>query len=168
MNINPEARFFDKVNYNNLVSLIHNEQNKTVKERYFREIAKQIIITHKILNEIYDGPGVKEIQGVPFDLIGWKGKDIYIIELKGSEQDLNFPKEVQLVRMESLINLARKENIELKPLLLQINLKYFFYCLWPTEFLLNCFKYTDQKLGSARPIKTIVDWIKISIQKLKY
>lgn len=159
MNNFSKVGYFDHTKYSTDIELIHNEKNRTIKEKYFKEIAKDIILSETITDKIFEGPNVKQIQGVPFDLIGVKGNDIYIIELKGSDQDLNFPKEVQLVRMEKLIAQAKKQNIILKPLLFQINLKYCFYCIWPAEFLANCFKYVDKRLGTSKTFERIVRWI---------
>jgi hypothetical protein len=62
--------------------------------------------------------------------------------------------------MEKVINQAKEINIELKPLLLQINLQYRFYCIWQSDFLFNRFKSTNKKLGMARKIEPIIEWIR--------
>ena len=155
----PKIGYFDRNKYIDTISLLHKEKNKTKKEYYFKKIAKDIIISESLTDNIHEGPGISQIQGVPFDFIGQKKNDLYIVELKGSDHNLNFPAEVQLVRMEKLINEAKKKNIALTPLLLQINLLYCFYCIWSAEFLFNCFKWIDKKIGSSRPIEPIVEWI---------
>jgi hypothetical protein len=156
----PKIEYFDRYKYIATISSIRQEKNKTRKEYYFKNIAREIILAESIMDDVQEGPDVNQIQGVPFDLIGKKQNNIYIIELKGYDRNFNFPGEVQLVRMEKLINLAREENIELKPMLLQINLAYCIYCIWPTDFLLNSFLHTDKKLGSSRLIEPIIEWIK--------
>src|SRR4030042_4001762 len=103
MKTSPEIGYFDQNRYIESISLIHKEKNKTKKEYYFKKIARDIIISESITDNIYEGPSINQIQGVPFDFIGLKKNDIYIIEFKGSDHNLNFPKEVQLVRMAKLL-----------------------------------------------------------------
>ena len=163
----PTVEYFEQDKFTELISKIHKEINKTKKEIYFKEIAKDIIKSTDVLDSVREGPSVNEIQGVPFDLIGLKNNDLYIIELKGSDQNLNFPSEVQLARMEKVINQAKEINIELKPLLLQINLQYRFYCIWQSDFLVNRFKSINKKLGMARKIEPIIEWIKERFPNVK-
>jgi hypothetical protein len=160
----PDVGYFAHDEFAELISKIHTGKNKTKKEVHYKEIARSILKSTGIADSIIDGPSVTQMQGVPFDFIGFKNSDVYIIELKGSDQNLNFPSEVQLRRMEDLIEqLKVKYQIELKPLLFQINLQYCIYCICPCEFLLNRFKSTNKKLGIARKIKPIADWVKTKL-----
>lgn len=161
----PDIGYFGLDEFPDLILKIHKEKNKTKKENHYKVIARSIIKSKTLVDSIIDGPSATEMQGVPFDFVGMKKNDIYVIELKGSDQNFNFPSEVQLRRMEDLINqMKEKYQIELKPLLLQINLQYQIYCLWPGEFLLNRFRSTNKELGIARPIEKIMDWIREKIK----
>jgi hypothetical protein len=106
-----------------------------------------ILKKYEDFRKVERGP---DFAGTPFDLFGYKRSEPYIIELKCSLNNLQYPGEIQKKRMKELL-----KNIHgLHVALLQLNLKKSEYRMF----------YDDQMdllfYGSKMPLAPIEDWIR--------
>ena len=83
-------------------------------EETFRPVARHILLKLESFGNIVDGPNY---QGTPFDFLGKKDGQIYLIEMKASKSYFHLPKETQKIRLKEI----RRKIPGLKIALLQIN-----------------------------------------------
>ena len=126
---------FDKEIYSGLIEKIKIEKNNSEKEKYFTEIAKDIL-EKESFSSIKQGASIHDFKGVPFDLMAIKNNRLSLIELKGSMSSFNFSSPVQFSRLNLVIKgLANhKKKIKCNPYLLQINLTYGIYQIFGEDF----------------------------------
>ncbi len=143
----PEAKDFDPKPYSQILTKLNKRTPNKILEEQGTKIAVDILKKYEGFKKVKRGP---DFAGTPFDLFGYKRSEPYIIELKCSLNNFQYPGEIQKKRMKELL-----KNIKgLHVALLQLKLKKSEYRIF----------YDDQMdllfYGSKMPLAPIEDWIR--------
>jgi len=143
----PEPKEFDPKQFSSTIkSLDRRTPLKKIEEKG-AGIAKKILEKQEDFNDIKPGP---DSAGTPFDLFGFKNNKPYIIEMKCSLNNFNYPGEIQKKRMQELLRSIKGLHVAL----IQLKLKKGEYRIFYDNQMDLLF------YGSKMPLGPIEKWIK--------
>ena len=143
----PKAKEFDSDPFKDILAGLRINIPKKKLEKIGTMIATDILKTYEGFKKVEEGP---DFQGTPFDLFGFKKGIPYIIELKCSMNNFQYPGETQKKRMQEL--LVRIDDLGV--VLLQLKLRKSQYRIFYDDEL-NLLFY-----GRKAPLEPIEDWIR--------
>jgi len=143
----PLPKKFNISKHKKIIESLSENMDEIKFEKLCEPIVFDILENYEGFEEIEKGP---EIRGTPFDFLGCKEGNPFIIEFKGSLNRFNSPGETQKRRMQEILKHIKGLNIAL----LQVKLKKAEYRVFYSEDMNILFN------GGKAPIKPIVDWIK--------
>jgi hypothetical protein len=146
----PKVKKFDSRKYKNIINKLTETTPGMEIEKSCKEIAIDILQNYESFERIEEGP---KFRGTPFDFLGFKDKNPYIIELKCSLKSFNTPIETQKRRMKEI--LYRINNLSVA--LLQIKLRKSEYRIFYHKDMESILKIR------GAPIKPIIKWLKARI-----
>jgi len=138
---------FDTEKHEKIIRKLRPHMDFIEFEKLCCPIAKDILENYEGFEKVDEGP---QFTGTPFDFLGFKNGEPYIIEFKGSLNYFNSPGETQKWRMKELIG-----SIEgLKAALLQVKLKKGQYKILYNDEMDILFK------GAKAPLEPIEKWLR--------
>jgi len=143
----PKTKEFDPKLFSNTIKSLHRRTPFNEIEEKGVGIAIDIIKKYEGFKKIENGP---KDPGTPFDLFGFKNKQPFIIEMKCSLNNFNYPGEIQKNRMQELLRNIKGLHVAL----IQLKLKKAQYRIFYDNQMDLLF------YGSKMPLGPIEEWIR--------
>jgi len=143
----PEPKEFDPKLFSSTIERLNRRTSLKKIEEKGAEIAKKILEKQENFTDVKPGP---DFAGTPFDFFGFKNKKPYIIEMKCSLNNFNYPGEIQKKRMQELLRNIKGLHVAL----IQLKLKKGEYRIFYDNQMDLLF------YGSKMPLGLIEDWVK--------
>lgn len=154
----PRLKTFESSQYEEIVNTLDKTTPGYEFEKACNPIVIDILKNYEGFDDIIDANARDNFHNPPFDFLGFKNGEPFIVEFKGSLENLNYPGETQKKRLQEL--LARIEGLNVA--LLQVRLRNSDYRILYNDELKPLFD------GNPAPLEPIEDWLKERIwQKLK-
>ena len=153
----PKVKYFEISKFSHIISKLTDTMKGKEFESHCHDVVVDILTENEGFEVITDANEAQDFTNPPFDFLGFKEAEPYMIEFKGSLKQFNSPGETQKRRLKELLNRIEGLNVAL----LQVNLASGEYRTF----------YNDQMDlffdGKKMPIKPIEEWIKSRIREMK-
>lgn len=153
----PKPKPFDATPYEDVIKGLTATTPGFEFENACSPIVLDILRNYEEFDKIIDANEVGGFHNPPFDFLGFKDDDPFIIEFKGSLEHFNSPGETQKGKMQELLKRIDGLNIAL----LQVKLKESVYRILYNEDMDLLFD------GKPIPIEPVVKWVKEQIKQRK-
>ena len=142
----PSPKQFDSSKYEEIIGKLHINMSELEFERISEVVVPYVLETYERFSKVEKGP---DFRGTPFDFLGFKECQPYIIEYKGSLKSFNSPGETQKRRLQEILHKIEGLHV----VLLQVKLMKSQYRIFYDDETDLLFK------GKQAPIEPIVNWL---------
>lgn len=146
----PQRKSFDNSEYEEIINTLGKTTPGYEFEKACNPIVIDILKNYEGFDQIIDANAGNSFHNPPFDFLGFKNGEPFIIEFKGSLESLNCPGESQKKRLQDLLKRIAGLNVAL----LQVRLKNSDYRILYNDELKPLFD------GNPAPLEPIEDWLR--------
>ncbi len=146
----PQLKPFESSKYEEIINTLDKTTPGYEFEKACNPIVIDILKNYEGFDEIIDANAGGNFHNPPFDFLGFKNGTPFIIEFKGSLENLNCPGETQKKRLQELLERIKGLNVAL----LQVRLKNSDYRILYNDELKPLFD------GKPAPLEPIENWLR--------